>query len=56
MDSKDFNRNSKIEQLNKKDQEAITAFRVDRKLTKDELQVIDDVEGVDFAHYIEMAV
>lgn len=36
--------------------DAITAFRVDRKLSKDELQIIDDVDGVDFAHYIEMAV
>jgi D-3-phosphoglycerate dehydrogenase / 2-oxoglutarate reductase len=41
---------------NTKGSEAITAFRVDRKLSKDELQVIDDVDGVDFAHYIEMAV
>lgn len=37
-----------------KGSEAITAFRVDRKLTKEELQVIDDVDGVDFAHYVEM--
>jgi hypothetical protein len=35
--------------------QAITAFRVDRKLNQDELKAIDDVDGVDFAHYIEMA-
>jgi D-3-phosphoglycerate dehydrogenase / 2-oxoglutarate reductase len=35
--------------------QAITAFRVDRKLNPDELKAIDDVDGVDFAHYIEMA-
>lgn len=35
--------------------EAITAFRVDRKLSTDELKAIDDVDGVDFAHYVEMA-
>ena len=38
-----------------KGHEAITAFRVDRKLNKDELKAIDDVDGVDFAHYVEMA-
>jgi D-3-phosphoglycerate dehydrogenase len=38
-----------------KGSEAITAFRVDRKLTEAELKAIDDVDGVDFAHYIELA-
>jgi D-3-phosphoglycerate dehydrogenase / 2-oxoglutarate reductase len=38
-----------------KGHEAITAFRVDRKLSGEELKAIDDVDGVDFAHYIEMA-
>lgn len=37
-----------------KGHEAITAFRVDRKLDKTELKAIDDVDGVDFAHYVEM--
>jgi len=38
-----------------KGHEAITAFRVDRKLNKEELKAIDDVDGVDFAHYVEIA-